>query len=162
MIGSQHHGMTPGEPPCMSEGMMDAKPHDMMGGEKMGMMGKGMHGMMQQRMDHSLFLDQADSLGLTSDQIASLKTIRSECQKDNIRSSAEARIVRLDLNELLDQQIWTMDKAEKLVRQLKKLEGDIQLRHLKALADAGKVLTAEQLAKAKAADGSEGLEELFQ
>jgi len=152
---AQHmHGTMNDEPPCMQ--MPNAMPNMAMS------MGRGMGmGMMQQRMEHALFIDRAGELGLSDKQVAKLKAIRSDCEKENIRTSAEARIVRLELTDLLDADDWSLDDAEPLIRKLEKLQGDMHLRHVRALADARKVLSAEQLKKARSQQAN-GLEGLFE
>jgi hypothetical protein len=143
-------------------GMMGEGMGDMMGAGMSGMMAGGKMGMMEQKMEHMFFLDRAEQLGLSAEQVNKLKAIHVECRKDNIRNAAEAKIARLDLADLLSGDNWTLKDAESLVRKLQKLEGDIQVRHLQAVSEARKVLTAEQLKQANA-DGSSGnLESLFQ
>lgn len=129
-----------------------------------GMHGSGMHGSgkMACQSSQSFFLDQEADLGLSEDQIAKLKAIRSGTRNENIRTSAEAKIARLELADLLDSNDWSLKDAEELIRKSQKLEGDIQVRQLKALSDARKVLTKEQLEKANSGGSSEKLEELFQ
>jgi Spy/CpxP family protein refolding chaperone len=90
-----------------------------------------------------------------------LKAIHVECRKDNIRNAAETKIARLELSELLSGDYWMLKDAEPLVRKVQKLEGDIQVRHLQAVSDARKVLTAEQLKQAYADGGTGNLESLF-
>lgn len=135
-------------------------------GEGMGsMMGPGMSGMMGgmgHQMEHMVFLDRSEELGLSAEQVGKLKAIHAECRKDNIRTAAEAKIVRLELAELLSGDSWQLMDAESLVRKLQTLEGDIQVRHLQALSDARKVLTAEQLKKAQSGESADNLEGLFQ
>ncbi len=151
-MGPQMHGMMNNEPPCRQ--MNDAMPN-------MGM-GRGMGmGMMHQHMAHSMYLDRAEALDLSAKQVAKLKAIRSECEKDNIRTAAEARIVRLELSDLLEGDDWSLDAVEPLIRKMEKLEGDMHLRHVRALADARKVLSAEQLKKARSLQ-ARGLDELFE
>lgn len=104
--------------------------------------------MMRTMMDREFFLDRIDELGLSDDQVAKLRAIRSACRQDNIRTGAEAKIVRLELDDLLALDDWTPAAAEKLIRQQQKLEGDMQVRHLQAVAEARKVLTKEQLQRA--------------
>ena len=125
----------------MGSGMMG---HGMMGH---GMMGHGMMGMgmMDHQAGHLFFLDRADELGLSSEQIDKLKTLQTECRRDNIRNVAELNIVRLELADLLATDNWSLQDAEKLVRKVQKMEGDIQVRHLQALNAARKILTEEQL-----------------
>lgn len=122
-----------------------------------GMMGKK-PGMMHQRMDHELFLDRVDSLELSADQVTRLKTIRADCRKDNIRNAAEVKIVRLELKDLLSEADWNLETAEPLIRKTQTLEGDMLVRHLQAVSEARKVLSAEQLRKA---DNNDDLEDLF-
>ncbi|MBE0505043.1 MAG: periplasmic heavy metal sensor [Desulfuromonadales bacterium] len=135
----------------------------MMGSNMSGMMGGGgMHGMMEQRMEHMFYLDRADALGLSADQVSRLKAIHVDCRKKNIRNMAEAKIARLELSELLAGDSWTMKDAEALVRKVQTLEGDIQVRHLQAVSDARKVLTAEQRQQAQADESAGNLESLFE
>ncbi len=179
MMMQQGAGMN--QMPCMAAqssgsnspmmGMMGGGMGDMMGRGMSGMMdGGGMHdmmqggqmGMMEQRMEHVFFLDRADELGLSADQISSLKAIHVDCRKENIRTAAEVKIARLELSALLSGDSWTLKDAEPLVRKVQTLEGDIHVLHLQAVSDARKVLTAEQLQQAHADGGAEKLESLFQ
>jgi len=161
------HGSEMGMMPCES-GHAPGSRMPMMGmmGEGMGnMMDQGMPGMMGgmgHQMQHMVFLDRSEELGLSTEQVGKLKAIHAECRKDNIRTAAEAKIVRLELAELVSGDSWRLKDAESLVRKLQKLEGDIQVRHLQALSDARKVLTAEQLKKAQSGEGADNLEGLFQ
>lgn len=152
-------------------GMMGGGRGDMMdrgmsgkldGGGMRSMMHGGRMGMMTQGMRHMFYLDRADELGLSFEQVNRLKAIHLECRKENIRNAAEAKIARLELSELLSTDNWGPKEVEPLVRKVRKLEGDIQVRHLQAVSDARKVLTAEQLQQARAEDGAGSLERLFQ
>lgn len=135
---------------------------DMMSAGMANMMGAGKMGRMEQRMAHLFFLDRAEELGLSTEQVGKLKALHSECRKDNIRNAAEAKIARLDLADLLDRDNWSLTDAETLVRAVQKLEGDMQLRHLQAVNDVRKVLTVEQLQQARSGGDSGNLESLFQ
>ena len=147
-------------------GMMGQGTGNMMGhgmGAGMGkMMGAGKMGMMEQRMAHMFYLDRADELGLSADQVSKLKTLHMECRKDNIRIAAEVKIARLELADLLATDNWSLQDAESLVRKVQKLEGDIQVRHLQAQSAARKVLTAEQLSQARSSSGDDNIEGLFE
>ena len=144
-------------------GMMGAGRSGMMGGQGMhSMMHGGQMGMMEQGMRHMFYLDRADELGLSSEQVNKLKAIQVEGRKDNIRNAAEAKIARLELSDLLSGDTWALKDAEPLVRQVQQLEGDIQVRHLQAVSDAREVLTAEQLNQAYADGGAGNPESLFQ
>jgi len=161
------HGSEMGQMPCES-GHAPGSMMPMMGmmGEGMGnMMGPGMSGMMGgmgHQMEHMVFLDRSEELGLSTEQVGKLKAIHTECRKDNIRTAAEAKIVRLELAELLSGDAWKVKDAEALVRKAQKLEGDIQVRHLQAQSDARTVLTAEQLKKVQSGGNADNLEGLFQ
>lgn len=168
MMGAQ--GMA--QMPCMAEqasdsmspmmGMMGNGMGDMMGAGMSQMMGAGKIGMMEQRMAHMFYLDRAAELGLSAEQVGKLKALHSECRKDNIRTTAEAKIARLELADRLAGDDWSMKDAETLVRKVEKLQGDIQLRHLQAVSDARKVLTAAQLKQAASVGNAGSLERLFQ
>ncbi len=153
MMGMMGEGMGDMMDSGMS-GMMDSGMSGMMTGGKMGMMGHGM--------GHMFFVDRAEQLGLSAKQVNKLKAIHVECRKDNIRNAAEAKIARLDQADLLSGDNWALKDAETLVRKVQMLEGDIQVRHLQAVSEARKVLTAEQLKQAHTDDSAGNLENLFQ
>jgi len=120
----------------------------MMGSGGMGTMmqgARGGHMMDLDDMRHGGLLKQADKLGLSDDQVSKLNTLRLAERKDIIRKEAEAKVVRLDLSDLVASENWTVKDAEPLVHKLDSLESDIHLRHLQALNDARNILTAEQL-----------------
>lgn len=118
-------------------------------------------GMMGRMMDREFFLDRAEELGLSAGQVEKLQGLRNACRKENIRSGAELKILRFDQDELLSKENWSVKEAEKLIRQMQTLEGDMQVRHLQAIAEARKVLTAEQLQKAGSTGRNADLNELF-
>lgn len=173
--GGMGMGQMPGMAPPASGSMLPMMGQGMgkMMGGMSGMMGQGMSGMMemmgggdmgmmQHHMDHQFYLDRADELGLSKDQVKTLKTLQLECRKDNIRTAAEAKIARIELNSLLSGNDWKLKDAKDSVRKLQQLEGDIQVRHLQALDAARRVLTDKQLQQAQTGDNSENAEGLFQ
>lgn len=113
-------------------------------------------------MEHMFFLDRAAELGLSTEQVSKLKMLHSECRKDNIRNAAEVKIARLELADLLAGDNWSIKDAEPLVRKTQQLEGDMHLRHLQAVSEARKLLTAEQLKQVRSGNDSANLESLFQ
>lgn len=141
------HGMLP--PASARRGGMPAAGLQMMDSALSGRMSMA-PGAMRQMMDRAFYLDRVTELGLNAEQVKRLRTIQGACRRDNIRTGAEIRIARLDLDDLLSSNNWTLDAAEKLVRHQQKLEGDMQVRHLQALVEARRVLTPEQLQKAQA------------
>jgi len=173
MMMQQGVGMN--QMPCMAEqatgskaqmmGMMGHGMGDMMGAgmsDMMSMMVAGKMGMIERREAHMFFLDHAAELGLSTEQVGQLQTLYSDCRKDNIRNAAEAKIARLELADLLAGEDWSLQEAESQVRKVQKLEGDIQIRYLKALNTARKVLTAEQLKQARSGDNPGNPDSLFQ
>lgn len=153
MMGDQDE--VNGQMPCQDESYSGAMGHGMIGSG--GMMNSGGMGSMMMRggrdghmmdldnMRHGGMLSQAETLGLSDDQISKLSTLRLAERKDIIRKQAEANVASLDLSDLLASDNWTVKDAEPLVHKLNNLEGDIHLRHLQALNDARKILTADQL-----------------
>lgn len=157
-------GMTGGMPGMgmgQMGGMMCPMCAQMMGGgmmekmEGMGMM-PGMGRM--EMMDRPFFLDRTKELGLSDEQVAKLRRIRQAHRTDNIRTAAEMKIAGMELRDLLAGE-WTLEAAEKLVRNIQKMEGDMKVRFLRAKKEAEKVLTPEQLKVSRG--GEEALEGLF-
>jgi hypothetical protein len=140
------------------EGMMCPMCAQMMAGgmmaEREGMDERGGMGMM----DRPFFLDRVKELGLGDEQVSKLKEVRQAARADNIRTAAELRIARLELLDLLAGE-WKLETAEKLVRDMQKMQGDMKIRFLKAKKEAEQVLTPEQLKVARG--GEEELEGLF-
>ena len=158
MMGQKGGGMT--NMPCLDPSAPSSRLH-MMGGMLSGRMTME-PGMMKRMMDREFFLDRAGQLGLSAEQVTRLRAIRSACRKDNIRTGAEARIARLELDDLLGRDDWSLDEAEKLIRKMQKLEGDMLFRHLQAAAEAREVLTPEQLETVRSGPGRQALDKLFQ
>jgi Spy/CpxP family protein refolding chaperone len=158
----QNQGMMEmmGPRPCMDPSAPSSRLH-MMGGMLSGRMSMD-PARMQHMMEREFFLDRAEELNLTAEQVDRLGAIRNTCRKENIRTGAEARIARMDLDDLLSQKSWSIKEAEKLVRQMQTLEGDMLVRHLQAVTEARKVLTADQLKKAESGSQDVGLKELFE
>lgn len=147
--------------PCRMESKRGFDRHGMGAGqglpERRQMMGPDRDGMMElsprwgrQGLHHMLFLDRVEDLGLTPEQTAKLKAVHLDCRKEQIRKGAEIRIARLELADLLDQSTWIPAAAEKLIRKIHTLAGDLQIRQLEAVTEASAVLTPEQRKKAAA------------
>lgn len=113
-------------------------------------------GMMHTMMKKKFFLDRIEELGLQKSQVANLKNIQAVCRRDNLRTAAEVKIARFELDDLLEGD-WTLDAAEKLIRKLATLEADMKIRHLAADREALTVLTDEQLQDLFVEDSIESL-----
>lgn len=143
--------LQPSSPSGMMHMMSDAVPGRMMMDS----------GKMHRMMDREFFLDRSAELGLSQKQVADLRDIRSDCRKDNIRTAAEAKIARLELDDLLESKGWSVQEAEELIRRIETLQGDMKVRHLQAVKAAEKVLSEEQLDKARMDPKGMEMEELF-
>jgi Spy/CpxP family protein refolding chaperone len=85
-----------------------------------------------------------DHLKLNDDQVAKLKKIRSDYQKEMIKRKANLRVGMLELWETIDAKNMDMAKAEKKVKELEAMQSDLMLYRLKALQETRKILTDEQ------------------
>jgi len=90
------------------------------------------------------FLDYADKLGLSVEQKTGLNAIKQRVL--TAQSTAERKIAEAE------QALWTMTAAEQpdaaaiesKVREIEKLKSDQRLTFIRAVGDAGKLLTADQ------------------
>lgn len=94
----------------------------------------------------SFFLDHPQHITLSTEQQTSLNRIKEKALLD--RATADRRI------EEAEQQLWTLTaaaspdaaKIEAKVREIEKMRGDQRLAFIRAVGEAGKVLTADQRA----------------
>ncbi len=85
-----------------------------------------------------------DQLKLNDDQMAKLKKIRSDYQKEMIKRHANMKVAEMELWEILDTKNLDMAKAEKKVKELEGMRSDLMMYRIKALQDTQKFLTPEQ------------------
>jgi Spy/CpxP family protein refolding chaperone len=85
-----------------------------------------------------------EQLKLNDDQVAKLKKIRSDYQKEMIKRKANLRVAMLELWEIIDAKNLDMGKAEKKVKELETMQSDLMLYRIKALQETRKFLTDEQ------------------
>jgi Spy/CpxP family protein refolding chaperone len=85
-----------------------------------------------------------EQLKLNDDQVAKLKKIRSDYQKEMIKRKANLRIAMLELWETIDAKNLDMGKAEKKVKELEAMQSDLMLYRIKTLQETRKFLTDEQ------------------
>lgn len=132
--------------------MAPALAHQGPGG--MGMMGGGMmHGMRGERgFGHegpllSLMLDMKEPLGLSLQQVKTLRDLRTAFEKEAIQRGAEIRLAELELREALAQDNVDLGKTEALVKRIAGLRADLRIARLRTIEKGKGVLTPEQLAK---------------
>ncbi len=85
-----------------------------------------------------------EQLKLNDDQMAKLKKIRSDYQKEMIKRHANMQVAEMELWEILDTKNLDMAKAEKKVKELEGMRSDLMMYRIKALQDTQKFLTPEQ------------------
>lgn len=137
---------TGGSRPAPSGGMM-GQMGGMMAGGPMGRMGGMMGGHMAERPLISLALQNEDQLGLTSDQVKALESLRSEFEKEATRRSADLQISEIELSELLRAEPVDLAKVEAKLRQVEGVRTDIRLSRIRTLEKGKALLTPEQRKK---------------
>jgi Spy/CpxP family protein refolding chaperone len=134
------------------------------GGNRPGMQGGGRQGGWQRNMGHSqrghsqgrhrpsfigMLLRNQQQLGLTAQQVDSLRKLGMDSKRAEIRQSADRQIAQLDLMSLRFSDPMDMGKVETKVREIEKLKGDGAIARIRT-ADAAKgQLTPEQKEKLK-------------
>jgi len=96
-----------------------------------------------------MFIGHAKRLELSEDQIDQLKKIKHDQQKWNIRKKADIDVAHVELEELSGSQSVNFEKIKSKISQIADMEKEMRLAHLAAIEKAHKVLTAEQLEKAR-------------
>ncbi|MFQ5709229.1 MAG: Spy/CpxP family protein refolding chaperone [bacterium] len=146
-------------PATAQEGMMEGK-------HEMGMMHRGMKGEQHQegmhccRMmegehheGHEFFLGMKDELELSDEQVAKLRNLKSETQKQAIRTKADLEIVRIELHDLLSQDKVDVKAVDARIEKMGELQTKMHKAHIHARLDAQEILTPEQLKKYKEIKG---------
>ncbi|MEK7853423.1 MAG: hypothetical protein AAB272_00610 [candidate division NC10 bacterium] len=123
----------------------------MMGG---GMMGEGMMGGMggDREPGHegpllSFMLNMKDQLGLSLQQVQTLRDLRVAFEKGTIQRGAEIRVAEVDLREALAQERVDLARAETLIRKIAGLRAELRLARVRTLEKGKGVLTPGQLEK---------------
>lgn len=124
--------------------------------------GHGMHGMMahgghdqEGQHDHGghylkHLLKHAKEIGLTSEQIGKLKAIQLDFKRSEARLEADAKIAKLELHALLDDEQVDLNAIKAKVEQLKKVEGACLFEAIKSTRTAMALLTPDQREKDRA------------
>lgn len=95
------------------------------------------------------FTKHTEQLGLSEKQVADLKAIRWNQRKSVIKKRADIQIAHVEFEELLDQEKVDFGKVKAKITEIGDLEQDMRLSRLSSIQKAHKVLTTEQLEKAK-------------
>jgi Spy/CpxP family protein refolding chaperone len=97
----------------------------------------------------AMLLRNQQQLGLTSQQVDSLRKLGLDAWRAQIRRSADQRIARLDLMSLRWSDPMDMGKVEAKVREVEKLKGDGLIAAFRTADAAKSQLTPEQKEKLK-------------
>jgi hypothetical protein len=97
----------------------------------------------------NFFLKQAEELNLSDQQADELKSMKNEQHKWHIQKRADIEVAQVELEELLDQDPVNFDKVKAKLSQIGDMEKEMLMARLAVIQKAHKVLTAEQLEKAK-------------
>ncbi len=145
-------------PGMMGPGMMGP---GMMGGGTMGSPGMGPMGgsmgaggdrvALDERPLISIMLRLRQQLGLSGEQAAKLTTLRSNFEKEAIRTGAEIRVIEVELDDLLDQDPVDLGKVEAAFRKEEALRTTLRFSRVKTIEAGKAVLNAEQRDKLKKA-----------
>ena len=111
-----------------------------------GMMGDcGMGGQMMEPEHH--MSKHLMGLDLDEQQRTLIGEIKSRMMKDNIRRTADMRILQIELKDLLRQDPVDMKAVEAKVKQSEMMRTEMHLSHIKAMEDIKTKLTPEQQKK---------------
>jgi Spy/CpxP family protein refolding chaperone len=128
----------------MASGSMGPMGGHMGGMAAMGEMGH--NGMMAEMTTENL----KQRLGLTDEQAAKLKALRSTYLKETTMQGAKVRVAELELNDLLDEKTLDASKIEKKVKEIESLKGDLLMLRIRSLMKAADFLSPEQFAQLRA------------
>ena len=95
----------------------------------------------------SQMLSYREYLSLSPEQVKKLEQLRDNFQRQSIRNEADARIVELDIAQLLDSPNVDMGKVEGKIHEAEKLRADLRIARLRAIEQAKAVLNVEQRKK---------------
>jgi len=91
-----------------------------------------------------MFMEHANKMGLTDEQMAKMKPLHTEMQKKQIRSKADLKIAEIELMEIMEVKDFDQDKATSAVKKIEDIKTAQHLGMLKAMKDMRAILTDEQ------------------
>lgn len=120
---------------------------------EMGDQGKGpgmkcdcnMGGQMME-MEHGMSIHLM-ALNLDEQQKAFIREVKSRMKKETIKKTADMRIARIELKELLFQDPVEMKAVEAKIKQMEMIRTDMHLSHIRAMEECKAKLTPEQRKK---------------
>ncbi|MGA3280874.1 MAG: hypothetical protein ABSD50_07830 [Smithella sp.] len=91
-----------------------------------------------------MFMEHANKMGLTDEQMAKMKPLHTEMQKKQIRSKADLKIAEIELMEIMEVKDFDLDKATSAVKKIEDIKTAQHLGMLKAMKAMRAILTDEQ------------------
>lgn len=101
----------------------------------------------------SMMLGRREELGLSSEQVRSLERLRTDFERDAVKTQGDLRVAELDLGEILKADSVDVKQAEAKVREIERLRADLRVGRIRAIEQAKAVLTQEQREKVRAMAG---------
>ncbi|MDE2322166.1 MAG: hypothetical protein KGL31_09680 [candidate division NC10 bacterium] len=95
----------------------------------------------------SLMLRSKEQLGLASEQVHALQTLRDDFQRGTITRTAQIKLTAIDLRGLREQDALDLPKVEAQVRKIALLRADQHIAHIKLIHASKAVLTPDQREK---------------
>ena len=91
-----------------------------------------------------MYMEHADKMGLTDDQMMKMKPMHRDMQKKQIRSKADLNIAEIELMEIVDVKDFDLEKATAAVKKIEDIKTTRRLEMLKCMKDMRAILTDEQ------------------
>lgn len=107
---------------------------------------------------HKFFLGMKDELGLRDEQVSKLRALKSQTEKQMIRTKADLEILEIELRDLLHQDKVNVKAVDSKIEKIGELRTEMHKVHAHAKLDAQKVLTPAQVKKLKELKGKGGHE----
>lgn len=156
-IGTSHQGSGGQGMPMMGSGLMGQGQMGsgmMMGSGIMGsgMMMQGNSGcpmMMGLGISADFYLSYDEEIGLSKDQVTSLKALRDSYGKQAIALNADLQKVVLELRNVLNEDDVDLSQAKTISKRIESIETDLRLKNIETFVKAKEVLTKDQLKKVR-------------
>ncbi|MBI3811245.1 MAG: hypothetical protein HY283_03435 [Nitrospirae bacterium] len=97
----------------------------------------------------SFFIEHKDDLGLSADQVNRLKTVREGFRKTAARIDADRETAFEQFHDLMQEDEIKLAEVETASKKIEALENERRIEFAKAIAEGKKVLSKDQLKKAK-------------
>jgi hypothetical protein len=98
----------------------------------------------------SFFIEHKDDLGLSADQVSRLKAVREGFRKTSARIDADLETAFEQFHDLMQEDEIKLTEVETASKKIESLENERRIEFAKAIAEGKKVLSKDQLKKAKA------------